>query len=286
MDSKPKKRGRKPKGGKVISINNTLTKPVGISNNIILHLQCNTNDLKRSNFLSELNYNPNVETIEAYESNTVDKYCFVENKTNKTDNNDYNTITDQSVLHKNDKESTTNSITEKLHKLKDYLNTSHSDKKSNCFWCTFKFNNPVIYIPKHIIKDTFEVYGNFCSPSCAVAYLYNEKIDTSVKWERYAMLYSLYNDIYQYTSPIHPAPDPRYLLNIFMGSLSIEEYREMNQTNRSYILLNKPIIRVHPEIHEINDHIDIHQRFHSNLKSKTNMYRLSRNKEPNKLMSF
>lgn len=285
MDSKPKKRGRKPKGGKILFVNNTIPKQLSISSNIILHLQCSSIDLKRSKFLSELHYNPIVETIEAYDSNMNDQYSTIENKNDNKD--DYNNMNHQPISHDKNSRDTCNRIPEKLNNLKKRLNTSNSNKKSNCFWCTFSFNNHVIYIPKHIINNTFKVYGNFCSPSCAVAYLYNEKIDTSVKWERYSMLYSLYNDIYQYTSPIHPAPDPRYLLNDFMGSLSIDEYRELNQMNLSYIILNKPIIRIYPEIHEVHDNLDINQRFHSNLKSKTNMYRLSRNnKEHNKMLSL
>ena len=63
----PKKRGRKPKGGKVISKKSTIqnvseeTKP-----NIILHLRCNTSDLKNSFFISNNEYNPKVESIESF----------------------------------------------------------------------------------------------------------------------------------------------------------------------------------------------------------------------------
>ena len=63
----PKKRGRKPKGGKVINKNATInhviknTKP-----NIILHLKCNTSELKNSYFISNTEYNPHIESIESY----------------------------------------------------------------------------------------------------------------------------------------------------------------------------------------------------------------------------
>ena len=41
----PKKRGRKPKGGKIIENNNTIEADKDIAPNIILHLKCNNNDM-------------------------------------------------------------------------------------------------------------------------------------------------------------------------------------------------------------------------------------------------
>ena len=58
-------------------------------------------------------------------------------------------------------------------KLKNLQHSLHlnniSDKKSACFWCTYEFDNPPIYIPKHYIKESYHVYGCFCSPECATA---------------------------------------------------------------------------------------------------------------------
>ena len=140
------------------------------------------------------------------------------------------------------------------------------------------FNNPVVYIPKHKNNDRYEVYGYFCSPSCAVAYLYKEKITTSVKWERYSMIYSLYNEIYKYNSTINPAPEPYYLLSTFLGTLSIDEYRELSDSNSTFLILDKPITRIIPEISEASDSIDIYSRFQKSNQgsNKSNMYRLTR----------
>ena len=47
-----KKRGRKPKGGKIIINNNTQVSDMVHEYNIILHLKCGENDLLNNNFLS------------------------------------------------------------------------------------------------------------------------------------------------------------------------------------------------------------------------------------------
>ena len=53
------------------------------------------------------------------------------------------------------------------------------------FWDTCDFDTPPIYIPKYFISGTYHVYGCFCSPECAVAYMNNEQMDRSSKSERY-----------------------------------------------------------------------------------------------------
>ena len=105
----------------------------------------------------------------------------------------------------------------KLDILKKKLKLNNvSDKKSSCFWCTYNFDNPAVYIPKKYVNNTYEVYGCFCSPECAVAYLKNENIDTSTLWERYCLLNNIYGKIYGYSKNIKPAPSPYYTLTNIM----------------------------------------------------------------------
>ena len=52
----------------------------------------------------------------------------------------------------------------------------------------------------------YEVYGCFCSPECACAYLNKEHIDSSTFWERYALLNNIYGKIYEHDENIKPAP--------------------------------------------------------------------------------
>ena len=60
------------------------------------------------------------------------------------------------------------------------------------------FDNPAIYIPSSYENNSYEVYGCFCSPQCAVSFLKNQNIDTSTLWERYSLLNNMYTKIYNY----------------------------------------------------------------------------------------
>ena len=142
----------------------------------------------------------------------------------------------------------------KLKELTYQLHTnSISDKKSSCFWCTCDFDNPTILIPKFELNKMYHCYGCFCSPECATAYLFEEPIDTSTRFERYHLLNHIYCKIYNYEKNIKPAPNPYYLLNKYYGNLSIQEYRKLLKNERLLLVVDKPLSRVLPELHEDND---------------------------------
>ena len=135
-----------------------------------------------------------------------------------------------------------------------------SDKKSACFWCTCEFDNPPIYIPKHFIKNSYHVYGCFCSPECATAHLMEENIDSSAKFERYHLINHIYSKIYDYKKNIKPAPNPFYLLDKYYGNLSIQEFRSLLRTERLFLVVDKPLTRILPELHEDNDDFIINNK--------------------------
>ena len=146
--------------------------------------------------------------------------------------------------------------------------------RSACFWCTCDFDTPPIYIPKSVIKENHHVYGCFCHPECAAAFLMNENIDTSIKFERYYLLNSLYGSIYSYNKSIKPAPDPYYLLNKFYGNLTIGEYRKLFQCEQLVYIVNKPITHILPELYEDNNDFLVGNKIIQNgniqLKNKVN----------------
>lgn len=144
-------------------------------------------------------------------------------------------------------------LTKKLRELERRLHHNNVGVHSACFWCTHDFLNPPVYIPKHHIRDSYHVYGCFCGPECATAFLMRENIDSSARFERYALLNQLYGKIYDYSHPVKPAPDPHYMLDRFCGNLSIAEYRALFKTNKLLLVLDKPLTRLLPEIHEDND---------------------------------
>ena len=52
---------------------------------------------------------------------------------------------------------------------------------------------------------------------------------------------------------IKPAPNPYYTLSKYQGNLSISEYRSLFNTERFIIIVDKPLARNLPELHEDND---------------------------------
>jgi hypothetical protein len=92
-----------------------------------------------------------------------------------------------------------------------------------CFWDVHPFSWKPCVIPEREEKGVYRVYGNFCSPNCALAYLLKENLDTHVRWERIALLHRLYGK--QYTSGrIFPSPSLNTLA-IFGGPVLIDKYR-------------------------------------------------------------
>lgn len=225
----PKKRGRKPKGGKIMTtIIDTNVNKVLMHPNIILHLKCSSHDLVLKNNNNHLEF-MDIENIQASSS------------FNEIKNND-----DENIEQKD--------VWEKIKILRKQLhNNDISGKKSDCFWCTHSFDNPPIYIPRQERKGVIEVYGCFCSPECAVAYLKKEPIDTSTLWERYALLNHVYSGIYNYTTNIKPAPCPYYTLDKFYGNLSIQEYRKLLNNQQLLLVVNKPLTKVFPDLYEENN---------------------------------
>jgi hypothetical protein len=264
-----KKRGRKPKGGKIIQQvvplnNNKETKP-----NIILHLKCSLKDLQTNTFMStniecfnflgknDLNY----EIINSNNENTQNN---IQNKLNCIDNIMTNEETNDNYDDDNYSKNKENDIRDVWKKLKVLEHNLHinniSDKKSACFWCTCEFDNPPVYIPKHFIKDSYHVYGCFCTPECATAYLMEENIDSSAKFERYHLINHVYSKIYDYKKNIKPAPNPFYLLDKYYGNLSIQEYRSLLRNERLFLIVDKPLTRILPELHEDNDDFIINNK--------------------------
>ena len=284
-----KKRGRKPKGGKIIQqvVNNEPQKEE--KPNVILHLKCSMKDLQTTtqtnNFMEsynllggkcDLNYellgNENNNSSNPYRDNdkgttsiTILDTCY--------DCDDYD---DETICKDSTKE-----IWKKLKQLEHNLHINNvNNKRSSCFWDTCEFDNPPIYIPKHFINGTYHVYGCFCSPECGVAYLMNESIDSSTKFERYHLFNHIYTKIYDYKKNIKPAPNPYYMLEKYYGNLSIQEYRSLLRNERLFLIVDKPLTRILPELHEDNDDFILNNKIipSNNYQVKTRLQRKKQNK--------
>ena len=175
-------------------------------------------------------------------------------------------------------------INTKLKRLKIQLyKNSMPDKKSACFWCTYEFDNPACYIPKYEMDEQIHGYGSFCRPECATAYLMKENIDDSMKFERYHLLNKIYSKIYDYKKNIKPAPNPYYLLEKFYGNLSIQEYRKLLKTEHMLLVIEKPMTRILPELHEDNEEIVLNVYGGNNKTQNTSgIYKVKRESEKQK----
>lgn len=268
-----KKRGRKPKGGKLIHKNMIEDVKQDSQVNVILHLKCSLKDTEDATYniiQDPLEYNPTVPPdIMSYDDNkgkfslyaetpvipeTDTKLAYTETicKTCNCNNNNISESSDPSTSE--DDKISLKDINTKLKKLRQqFYKNSLNEKKSACFWCTYEFDNEPCYIPKYEMDDTICGYGCFCRPECAVGYLMRENINDSMKFERYRLINQIYSKVYGFKKNIKPAPNPYYLLEKFYGSLSIQEYRKLLKTEHMLLVLEKPLTRILPELHDDND---------------------------------
>jgi len=293
-DDPSKKRGRKSRGGKLISKTGEQEEQAQPIANVILHLKCTIADLteyttKMNRMVkNELTYNPEVppeiHTYTPHDKMDFASYNEASNENQQqTDQHDiaysessllfspgskksaavttpYNVCRVCSSQMENDQaEDDPNvnmrDINQKLKSLKINLyKNTLQDKKSACFWCSYDFDNQPCYIPKYETDDKIYGYGSFCRPECAVAYLMKENLDDSTKFERYHLLNHIYSKVYGYKKNIKPAPSPYYLLEKYFGNLTIQEYRKLLSTEHLLTVIEKPMSRILPELFEDNDH--------------------------------
>ena len=283
-----KKRGRKPKGGKLIEdkkeVIEVIQKP-----NIILHLNCKLSEITSN----ELKYNPNIDNIIEFDNN----YNIFNTTNSETlnSNPDSNSVNVNSVnvnsvnvnsvnvnsvnlnpfLYEkkqlNDNIADNKNIYKKLQDLSKQLKSNNITKKCACFWCTYDFDNDPIMIPKYELKGIYHCYGNFCSPECAASFLMNENIDSSKKFERYYLLNNVYCKIYNYEKNIKCAPSPFYMLEKYYGNLNIQEYRKLLKNERLLLLVEKPLAKLLPELYDENEDYILNNKHINKKASKINV---------------
>jgi len=284
-DDDVKKRTKKPRPGKIVSIQNLQTSTAPPTNNVILHLKCSLQDLNEYNnrfsklLTNPLEYNPEIPPeVGTYDTTKQTFASFDDSSDISVEARDDapkwvgGGNAAATPLHKicqvcqceqssasmgedDVSEKHTKELNQKLKQLKIqlYKNALQSDKKSACFWCTYDYDNTPCYIPKYEMEGTIYGYGSFCRPECAVAFLMKENIDDSTKFERYHLLNHIYSKVYNCKKNIKPAPNPYYLLDKFYGTLSIQEYRKLLKTEHLMLVVEKPLTRILPELHEDTD---------------------------------
>lgn len=106
-----------------------------------------------------------------------------------------------------------------------------------CFWCAHTFDWRPCVIPEREVAGVYNVYGNFCCPECAFAYLLQETMDPHVRWERIALLHRIYDR--EGKGRMFPAPG-REVLKLFGGPLTIESFRATMRAGKVRIDVHMP----------------------------------------------
>lgn len=137
-------------------------------------------------------------------------------------------------------------------------NSWPSKTNIDCLWCCFSFTNAPYGIPIRKIQDKYQMFGNFCSPSCAASYIFEMKyLNEAEKLASYSMLNYLYKD--PNSEGINFAPS-KLCLKKFGGRLSIEQYRNIISFKKKELnVLIPPLMSIIPNVEETNitDNLDM-----------------------------
>ena len=118
----------------------------------------------------------------------------------------------------------------------------------HCYWCCHAFESIPCFIPISLKNNLYEVYGNFCSFNCALSFNFNSN---HINYgERSLLIQDLYFKIYGFDAPKLSFAPPKEILDLFGGSITIEEYRESFTTIDDYKLTFPNIVFIIPQLME------------------------------------
>ena len=130
---------------------------------------------------------------------------------------------------------------------------SNNNNNSHCFWCCHSIDNVVYSMPYNYdtINDSYFVFGSFCSLQCANAYNFSVHGSSDKVWEINSWIQML-GKRYGFTNTIRPAPS-KYLLKMFGGNLTIDEFREAHiKSDKTYVLNIPPMISINSSSEILN----------------------------------
>jgi hypothetical protein len=176
--------------------------------------------------------------------------------------------------------------TDLLKSILDKVVADRYNQQTSCFWCCHKFVWSAVVIPisYDAYKNMYTCEGHFCSPECALAYIYaDSRLSDSTKWNRHSLLRHLYTDLYK-DRMLSPAP-PRTLLRMFGGPLDIEQYREYTYGENNIVIselhpirLLFPSMNVQAPLRDIKKYVSLSTEA---IEKASEQLRLKRNKPVN-----
>ena len=108
-----------------------------------------------------------------------------------------------------------------------------------CFWCAHDFEGTPCFLPMKEEFGTFHVYGNFCTPQCALSYLLEEHLDSHARWERMALLHRMYRPVGKAGCRLYPAP-PRQSLKKFGGVYTYDQFHALVTEQKLRVDVHRP----------------------------------------------
>lgn len=130
---------------------------------------------------------------------------------------------------------------------------SNNNNNSHCFWCCHSIDNIVYSMPYNYdtVNDSYFVFGSFCSLQCANAYNFSVHGSSDKVWEINSWIQML-GKRYGFTNTIRPAPS-KYLLKMFGGNLTIDDFREAHiKSDKTYVLNIPPMISINSSSEILN----------------------------------
>jgi hypothetical protein len=101
------------------------------------------------------------------------------------------------------------------------------------------------------VHNSFTLYGCFCSLECAAAHNFSMHMGCDRAWEIHSWIQLLARR-YGYSGRVRPAPS-KFLLKLFNGSLTIEEFRAAHKDlTRTYVMNIPPFIHVASQMEVLN----------------------------------
>jgi len=130
-----------------------------------------------------------------------------------------------------------------------------------CLWCCHQFKTTPWGIPFKFFQDKFQLFGNFCTPNCALAYILQNYKDDDYLWEKVALLNLLFFKVCGQYKNLMPALD-KMALKMFGGTLEIDEYRNIiTENEKSYSIEFPPCNTIIPMLEEIYKKTNLNNMF-------------------------
>lgn len=107
--------------------------------------------------------------------------------------------------------------------------TEWTSKTGDCLHCCDALEDTCVPIAKYKLDDSFWVFGQFCSPECALGYVREGMLGAQVQTWTTSMLAA----VFKCPLPITSAP-PRFMLRRFGGSLETDSWRRTSCTSIKY----------------------------------------------------